>query len=83
MEEEKYQVNIPAQVKTRIELINGIGIKEIINTAIAGVISIVLDIPIYAITKNYLVCVIVFAIITGLTFICVMKDKNNISVANT
>ena len=36
MEDEKYQVQIPANVKIRTELINGIGIKELITTAIAG-----------------------------------------------
>ena len=44
MNEEKYQVDIPAQVKTRTELINGVGMKELMKTAIAGVISIVIAI---------------------------------------
>ena len=77
MEEEKYQVQIPANVKTRTELINGIGIKELITTAIAGGISIFTAIPIYLISQNYLVCLILVGIITGFTFIAVMKDKNN------
>ena len=81
MEEEKYQVNIPANVKVRTELINGIGIKELLTTAMAGGISLILDIPIYLITQNYLVCLIIFGIITGFTFIAVMKDKNNGSIA--
>jgi len=82
MEDEKYQINIPANVKVRTELINGVGIKELITTAIAGVISIFIDIPIYAISQNYLICLIVFAIITGFTFIAVMKDKNNSCIAD-
>lgn len=81
MEEEKYQVNIPANVKVRTELINGIGIKELLTTAMAGGISLILDIPIYLITQNYLACLIIFGIITGFTFISVMKDKNNGSIA--
>lgn len=81
MEEEKYQVNIPANVKVRTELINGIGIKELLTTAMAGGISLILDIPIYLITQNYLACLIIFGIITGFTFIAVMKDKNNGSIA--
>lgn len=32
MNEEKYQVQIPANVKVRTELINGIGIKELVIT---------------------------------------------------
>ena len=43
MDDKRYQVNIPANVKIRTELINGIGIKELITTAIAGTISIFID----------------------------------------
>ena len=82
MDDEKYQVNIPANVKIRTELINGIGVKELITTAIAGAISIFIDLIIYVITKNYLICLIVFGIITGFTFIAVMKDKNNSCIAD-
>lgn len=81
MEDEKYQVQIPANVKTRTELINGIGIKELITTAIAGGISIFISIPIYLINQNYLICLILVGIITGFTFISVMKDKNNGCIA--
>ena len=81
MEEEKYQVQITANVKNRTELINGIGIKELITTAIAGGISIFIAIPIYLISQNYLVCLILVGIITGFTFIAVMKDKNNSCIA--
>lgn len=82
MDDERYQVNIPANVKIRTELINGIGIKELITTAIAGGISIGIDLFLYMITKNYLICLIVFGIITGFTFIAVMKDKNNSCIAD-
>ena len=81
MNEEKYQVDIPAQVKTRTELINGVGMKELMNTAIAGVISIVIAIFQYAIIPNYLISIIIFGLITGGTFVAVMKDKNNTSIA--
>lgn len=82
MEDEKYQINIPANVKVRTELINGVGIKELITTAIAAVIAVFIDIPIYIIGQNYLICLIIFAIITGFTFIAVMKDKNNGCIAD-
>ncbi len=81
MEDEKYQVPIPANVKIRTELINGIGIKELITTAIAGGVSVFIAIPIYLLTQNYLVCLILVGIITGFTFIAVMKDKNNSCIA--
>jgi len=82
MNEEKYQVDIPAQVKTRTELINGVGMKELMKTAIAGVISIVIAIFQYAIIPNYLISIIIFGLITGGTFVAVMKDKNNTSIAD-
>ena len=82
MDDERYQVNIPANVKIRTELINGIGIKELITTAIAGGISIGIDLFLYLLTKNYFICLIVFGIVTGFTFIAVMKDKNNICIAD-
>ena len=82
MNEEKYQVDIPAQVKTRTELINGVGMKELMNTAIAGVISIVIAIFQYAIIPNYLISIIIFGLITDGTFVAVMKDKNNTSIAD-
>ena len=82
MEDERYQVNIPANVKIRTELINGIGIKELITTGIAGAISLFIDMLIYLITQNYLICLIFFGIVTGITFIAVMKDKNNGCIAD-
>lgn len=82
MEKEKYQVQIPANVKTRTELINGIGIKEIIITAIAGAISTLIMIPVYFIILNYLICIIIIGIVTSFTFIIVMKDKNNSCIAD-
>ena len=56
MNEEKYQVQIPANVKVRTELINGIGIKELVITGIVGMICLIIDVPIYLISQNYLVC---------------------------
>lgn len=82
MDDEKYQVQIPANVKVRTELINGIGIKELITTGIAGVIGLMIDIPIYLIIQNYFICIIVVGIIIGTTFIAVMKDKNNGCIAD-
>ena len=60
MNEEKYQVQIPANVKVRTELINGIGIKELITTGIVGIICLAIDVPIYLISQNYLICLIFY-----------------------
>ncbi len=81
MYDEQYQIPIPADVRTRMELINGIGIKELIYTGVAGVIGILLGYIYNMIFHNYLIGVAIFGVITVLTFIFVMKDKHNTSIA--
>ena len=81
MEDEKYQVPIPANVKIRTELINGIGIKELITTAIAGVIAVFIALIFNALFNNYLIALGIWILITGATFISVMKDKYNTCIA--
>lgn len=81
MEFNKFQINIPANIKTRMELINGIGIKELIYTAIAFCISLVIGIIYNAIYQNKLVTIGICAISTALVFVSVMKDKYNNSIA--
>ena len=58
----------------------GIGLKELIQTIIAGIISAILGVIINSIFQNYLLAVGIFLGITSITFLLVMKDKNNSSV---
>ncbi len=81
MEEEQYQVQMPSDVKTRMELINGIGIKELITTGVAGGISLLIAYLYFLIFGGYMVAVGIFAVGTGGTFVMVMKDKHNTSIA--
>ncbi len=81
MEEEQYQVQMPSDVKTRMELINGIGIKELITTGIAGGISLLIAYLYFLIFGGYMIAVGIFAVGTGGTFVMVMKDKHNTSIA--
>lgn len=81
MEEEQYQIQMPSDVKTRMELINGIGIKELITTGIVGGISLLFAYLYFLIFGGYVVAVGIFGIATGGTFVMVMKDKHNISIA--
>ena len=62
-DESRFQINMPANVKVRVEIINGIGI--IFNT----------------IFNNYLIALGIWIVITGATFISVMKDKYNTCIA--
>lgn len=81
MEEEQYQVQMPSDVKTRMELINGIGIKELIITGIIGGISLLIAYLYFLIFGGYMIAVGIFAVGTGGTFVMVMKDKHNTSIA--
>ena len=81
MEDEMYMISIPANVNLRLEIINGVGVKELIQTAIAGGVALVIAFIVNAIFKNYLVAVGLFFGITGATFVAVQKDKNNFSIA--
>lgn len=81
MEDEKYQIQMPSDVKTRMELINGIGVKELITTGIAGGISLLIAYLYFLIFSNYIIAFGIFAVVTGGTFVMVMKDKHNTSIA--
>lgn len=81
MEEEQYQIQMPSDVKTRMELINGIGIKELITTGIAGGISLLIAYLFFLIFGGYMIAVGIFAVGIGGTFVAVMKDKHNTSIA--
>lgn len=80
-DESRFQINMPANVKVRVEIINGIGIKEMIITAIAGVIAVFIALIFNTLFNNYLVALGIWILITGATFISVMKDKYNTCIA--
>ncbi|MBR0491889.1 MAG: hypothetical protein IJJ82_07620 [Clostridia bacterium] len=81
MNEENYKFSIPNNVKIRMEVINGVGIRELIETIVAGIISAVIAVIINAITNNYIISIGFFLLVTGATFVLVMRDKNNNSIA--
>lgn len=81
MYEDDYSVPIPARVKTRMEIIEGVGVPEMITTGIAAIISGILAYIINLVSGNIIAALIFFAIITGGTFLFVMKDKNNQCIA--
>ncbi len=80
-DESRFQINMPANVKVRVEIINGIGTKEMITTAIVGVIAVFIALIFNVIFNNYLVALGIWILITGATFISVMKDKYNTCIA--
>lgn len=80
-DESRFQINMPANVKVRVEIINGIGIKEMITTTIVGVFSVFISLIYNLIFNNYLIALGIWILITGATFISVMKDKYNTCIA--
>lgn len=60
-----YSVPIPARVKTRMEIIEGVGIPEIFITGLAAIIGGIIAYTLNGITGNILLALIIFAIITG------------------
>lgn len=81
MYNEQYQIPIPADVRTRVELINGIGVKELVITIVAGIVGICIGYVYNLIFNNYLIGVAIFGTTTFFTFVSVMKDKHNTSIA--
>lgn len=80
-EENRFQINMPANVKTRVEVINGIGIQEMIITAVVSVIAVFIALIYNAMFSNSLVAVGIWGFITVIAFISVMKDKYNTCIA--
>ena len=81
-EDERFMIPIPGNIKLRMEVINGVGIKELMQTFIAGAIGVILAFILNSIFHNYLVAIGTFFVITGGTFVIVMKDKNNSSIGD-
>lgn len=67
-ENNNYKVQIPGAVKTRMEIFDGVGIPEIIYTAIGAGIGLVIAMLIYQISKNYIVALIIFCNLFWRTF---------------
>ena len=80
-DESRFQINMPSNVKVRVEIINGIGIKEMITTAVVGIVAVFIALIFNALFNNYLVALGIWIVITGGTFLAVMKDKYNTCIA--
>lgn len=79
-EEENYTLIIPADVKTRMELINGVGVQEMIKAGIAFGISTVIALILNTFFNNFFIVITIVLLSTAGTIIFVMKDKNHQSL---
>ncbi len=76
-----YVIQIPANVKTRLEIINGVGIKELIQTIVSGLVGLIVAYIVYLIKSVFVLSFGIFAGIIVLAFLITMKDKYNQSIA--
>lgn len=79
---DEYKIQIPANVKTRMEIVNGIGIPELIYTTVVGIIFAIIAIIFFKVSNKYMISLGIFGFPTIITFLGVMKDKNNSSISD-
>ena len=80
MEEKSHQLYIPSNVKTRLEFFKGFGVKELITTIIALIVSLPIAYLIYMISSTMVAIIFLFIVVAG-TVVIVTQDDNNLSVA--
>ena len=84
MEEvDDYTLDFPPNVKTRFEVYNGIGIKEILTTTVVGIIAFIISILLKPIIKNTFICILIVLVVSAGTLLGNMKDKGNQCIFGT
>lgn len=81
--EENYTLDFPPNVKTRFELYNGLGIREILITVVAGIIAFIISMLLKPIIKNTFICILIVFIVSAGTLLGNMKDKGNQCIFGT
>lgn len=81
-DENNFTLIIPADVKTRLELINGVGVKEMTKAGITFVISLFCALIVNLFFNNFLIVVAIVLFSTTFSVILTMKDKNHQSLAD-
>lgn len=79
-EERKYSLYIPQGLKTRVEIFEGFGKKELIKTIIVTIVAGIFDVFLYFILKDPAISVIFILLVIFGSIMMLTKDKNNISV---
>lgn len=75
------KLEVPTNVKTRIEFFNGFGLNELKSTMIALLISIPIGILVNIVFRNLFISILTIFIIVSATVIFTMKDNHNQSVS--
>jgi hypothetical protein len=76
----KTTLYIPSNVKTRYEIFEGFGKKEIMQTLVATAIIVLVAFLIYSINGSVSFLVVFILVGIAASVMCVTKDKNNQSV---
>ncbi len=78
--ENEYKLYIPSNVKTRMEIFKGYGVKELISTIIVFGCLLPISLIIYKLKGNLLLPIIIEFIGVAGTIIATAKDENNLCV---
>lgn len=75
------KLEVPTNVRTRIEFFSGYGLNELKSTSIALLIAIPIGILVNVLFKNLFVSILAIFIIISATVIFTIKDNHNQSVS--
>lgn len=75
------KLEVPTNVKTRIEFFSGYGLRELKSTSIALLIAIPIGILINIVFRNLFISILAIFMIVSATVIFSIKDNHNQSVS--
>lgn len=82
MEEQNETLYIPQGIKKEREYFSGYGMHEFKLTLASVLITAIIAISIYLLTKNEILAIFIVLAIPSTTILCVVKDESNVSVAD-
>ncbi|MDR2899665.1 MAG: hypothetical protein LBU94_05070 [Clostridiales bacterium] len=80
MKDERHRLYVPANIKTRFELVDGFGFEELFKTGIVTALSILVALLVYTITGDNYKAVFIVLITAAVMFTLVRKNESNQSI---
>jgi len=77
---EKLELNIPVNLKTRTEFLEGYGVQELLQTLIIGSVGIIISLLLYLIIKNDFISILLAFIFFAGGFFLTIKDSFTLSL---
>ena len=82
MEEKREGLYIPQGIKTRVEIYDGYGKEELFITILVTLITMVISVIFYLVSKNVVVSVVMVLVVISGSVMMLTKDVNNLSVVD-